>query len=366
MALTGIQIFKLLPKTNCKECGVPTCLAFAMNLASGKAELDSCPYVSEEAREKLAEASAPPIRPVAIGKGVRAFTTGGETVLYRHEKTFYNPAALAAKVASDLPDADLAQKLKTWNAYQFERVGLNLRPEAVALQDVGGDGEAFARKAKMIAETSEFNLILMTEDVAVMKAGIEAAGNKKTADVRGYGSQCGRLRGVGGRKRIAPGGQGRFGRSPGAPDDQAHGDGPQRPGAGLRGAGNQAGSPGPARDPQGRPQTGQPGPGVSDHHLSLRNGGQSGHGDPDRFHVRRQVRRSRRPFGFPRGEHLPPAARAAEHLHRSPAADDRHRGDLRDRQPGRELAGDGHHQFRPDLLHRFGRGRGGAGCPPGS
>ena len=71
MALTGIQIFKLLPKTNCKECGVPTCLAFAMNLASGKAELDSCPYVSEEAREKLAEASAPPIRPVAIGKGVR-------------------------------------------------------------------------------------------------------------------------------------------------------------------------------------------------------------------------------------------------------------------------------------------------------
>ena len=68
MALTGIQIFKLLPKTNCKECGVPTCLAFAMNLASGKAELDACPYVSDEAREKLAEASAPPIRPVASAR----------------------------------------------------------------------------------------------------------------------------------------------------------------------------------------------------------------------------------------------------------------------------------------------------------
>ncbi len=66
MALTGIQIFKLLPKTNCKECGVPTCLAFAMNLASGKAELDDCPYVSDEAREQLAEASAPPIRRVAL------------------------------------------------------------------------------------------------------------------------------------------------------------------------------------------------------------------------------------------------------------------------------------------------------------
>jgi acetyl-CoA decarbonylase/synthase complex subunit gamma len=69
MALTGIQIFKLLPKTNCKECGVPTCLAFAMNLASGKAELDSCPYVSDEASEQLAEASAPPIRPVVGRQG---------------------------------------------------------------------------------------------------------------------------------------------------------------------------------------------------------------------------------------------------------------------------------------------------------
>ncbi len=90
MALTGIQIFKLLPKTNCKECGVPTCLAFAMNLASGKAELDACPYVSDEAKEQLAEASAPPIRPVALGKGVRKTTAGGETVLFRHEKTFIN------------------------------------------------------------------------------------------------------------------------------------------------------------------------------------------------------------------------------------------------------------------------------------
>jgi acetyl-CoA decarbonylase/synthase complex subunit gamma len=98
MALTGIQIFKLLPKTNCKECGVPTCLAFAMNLASGKAELDSCPYVSDEAREKLSEASAPPIRPVVVGNGVRKATTGGETVQYRHEKTFYNPTLLAAQV----------------------------------------------------------------------------------------------------------------------------------------------------------------------------------------------------------------------------------------------------------------------------
>jgi len=179
MALTGIQIFKLLPKTNCKECGVPTCLAFAMNLASGKAELDSCPYVSDEAKEQLAEASAPPIRPVSIGKGVRKFTTGGETVQYRHEKTFFNPTALGALVNSDISDSDLEAKLKTWNAFQFERVGLNLRPELVALKDAGGDKDAFAAKAKIIAETSEFNLVLMTEDSGVMKAGVEACGFKK-------------------------------------------------------------------------------------------------------------------------------------------------------------------------------------------
>jgi len=179
MALTGIQIFKLLPKTNCKECGVPTCLAFAMNLASGKAELDSCPYVSDEAREKLAEASAPPIRPVKIGKGVRAAKAGGETVQYRHEKTFYNQTLLAALVESDIAASDLETKLKTWNAFQFERVGLNLRPELIALKDVNGDKDAFAKTAKTIAETSEFNLILMTEKPEVMKAGVEACGFKR-------------------------------------------------------------------------------------------------------------------------------------------------------------------------------------------
>ncbi|MBF0202792.1 MAG: acetyl-CoA decarbonylase/synthase complex subunit gamma [Desulfamplus sp.] len=179
MALTGIQIFKLLPKTNCKECGVPTCLAFAMNLASGKAELDSCPYVSDEAREKLAEASAPPIRPVKLGKGVRQTITGGETVLYRHEKTFFNPTLLAATISSDIDAAALDAKLKVFNAFQYERVGLNLRPELIVVKDSGKGAAAFAATAKKIASESEFNLVLMTENVDVMKAGVEAAGFKR-------------------------------------------------------------------------------------------------------------------------------------------------------------------------------------------
>jgi len=179
MALTGIQIFKLLPKTNCKECGVPTCLAFAMNLASGKAELDSCPYVSEEAKAQLAEASAPPIRPVKIGKGVRQLTTGGETVQYRHEKTFYNATALAGFIPSSIDADALAAKLKGWNAFQYERVGLNLRPELIALKDVDGNKDAFVQAAKTIAETSEFNLILISGDADIMKAAIEACGFKR-------------------------------------------------------------------------------------------------------------------------------------------------------------------------------------------
>src|SRR5512139_3402711 len=104
MALSGIQIFKMMPKKNCGECGVPTCLAFAMNLAAGKAELAQCPYVSDEAKEKLASASAPPIRTVQIGASDSVAKAGGETVLFRHEKTFNNPTALGCLVATSEDD----------------------------------------------------------------------------------------------------------------------------------------------------------------------------------------------------------------------------------------------------------------------
>jgi acetyl-CoA decarbonylase/synthase complex subunit gamma len=86
MALTGIQILKMLPKTNCGECGIPTCLAFGMKVAAGQMEIDKCPYVSDEAKETIGEASAPPIRTVKLGTGDTAFTAGGETCLFRHEK----------------------------------------------------------------------------------------------------------------------------------------------------------------------------------------------------------------------------------------------------------------------------------------
>lgn len=179
MGLTGIQVFKLLPKTNCGECGVPTCLAFAMNLSSGKAELDACPFVSEEAREKLSDASAPPIRQVGVGEGPRAVKVGGETVLFRHEKTFYNPTAVAVLVKSDESPKSLEEKLKTWGGLQYERVGLTLRPELIALEDVKGDRSSFAGLARKIAEESEFNIILVSEKPEAMKAALGACAFKR-------------------------------------------------------------------------------------------------------------------------------------------------------------------------------------------
>ena len=179
MGLTGIQIFKMLPKTDCKECGHPTCLAFAMALASGKAELSSCPYVSDEAKEQLAEASAPPIRPVKIGEGERSFKLGGETVLYRHEKTFVSQPGIGALVTSNTDEGALSDKLKVWDTFQFERVGFNLRPEVVAIKDVNGDSGKFAALAKKVCDESNFCLVLMSEDVNVMKAGLEAAIERK-------------------------------------------------------------------------------------------------------------------------------------------------------------------------------------------
>ncbi len=178
MALTGIQIFKLLPKTNCGECGVPTCLAFAMALAAGKAELVSCPYVSDEAKAQLAEASAPPIRPLTIGTGDNALKIGGETVLFRHEKTFVNPPGLAVLVSDGMDDAEISGRLKRFNELKFERVGLTLRPELVAVKDKSGDATKFVGLIEKVKKETDACLILMSEKTDVLTAGVKACADR--------------------------------------------------------------------------------------------------------------------------------------------------------------------------------------------
>jgi acetyl-CoA decarbonylase/synthase complex subunit gamma len=179
MAMTGIQIFKLLPKTNCKDCGSPTCLAFAMALASGKAELDACPHVSEEAKAQLAESSAPPIRAVTIGTGDKALKVGGELVLYRHEKTFYNPTGLGVVVTDAMGDDEVSQRVEAADKLEYERVGLMLRPDFVAVKCASGDAAKFeALVTKVMGMTSQ-NLIIMADNMDALKAGATAAKDRK-------------------------------------------------------------------------------------------------------------------------------------------------------------------------------------------
>ncbi|MCX7912401.1 MAG: acetyl-CoA decarbonylase/synthase complex subunit gamma [Dehalococcoidales bacterium] len=180
MALTGIEIFKLLPKTNCGQCGVPTCLAFAMALAAGKTELARCPHVSEEARAKLSEAAAPPILTVTIGTGEHALKLGGETVLFRHEKRFENPPGIAILISDTMPEAEIDARLRKAAEMSYERVGLTLRANLVALKGETGSPEklaALAAKAKQAA--GNLNIILMSERPEVLGAALRACAEKK-------------------------------------------------------------------------------------------------------------------------------------------------------------------------------------------
>ena len=178
MALSGIQILKELPKTNCKECGFPTCLAFAMSLSQGKTELEKCPYVSDEAKDSLSEASEPPIRTVTIGADGSAVKAGGETVLFRHEKTFVNPPCLALLISDDMDDGEVEARLGKMTELQYDRVGLTLRAELVALKDTQGDAGKFAALVGKAA-ASGHGMILMSSNPEVLAAGLQAAGDGK-------------------------------------------------------------------------------------------------------------------------------------------------------------------------------------------
>ncbi len=150
MALTGLDIFKLLPKKNCGECGVPTCLAFAMKLAAGQAEIDQCPYVTDETKEQLSEAAAPPIRTVEIGSGEKAVKIGGELVMYRHEKTFFNPALIALHLSDDMDKEKIDQRLEEFQKSRFERVGQVLEANMLAVEAKKGDLESFENLVKTV------------------------------------------------------------------------------------------------------------------------------------------------------------------------------------------------------------------------
>jgi acetyl-CoA decarbonylase/synthase complex subunit gamma len=177
MALTGIQIFKLLPKTNCGECKYPTCLAFAMALASGKTEIDACPHVTEEARGQLSEASAPPIKQLSIGDGEYEIKIGGETVLFRHEKTFFNQPGLAILITDAMDEEETNRRFTKVGLFQYDRIGTILRPELVAIKSTGNDEKFLSIVRKATGEP--YGIILMTPKPSLMKEALEISRAKR-------------------------------------------------------------------------------------------------------------------------------------------------------------------------------------------
>jgi len=180
MALSGVEIFKYLPKTNCKKCGHPTCLAFAMKLAAKQASLDQCPDASEDAKKVLGEAAAPPIRAVTIGQGDKAVKTGDEICLFRHEKKFFNPNVFAVAIrASEAGDA-AARKIEAVKTSEIDRVGQKLRVDAIAVTDEGGDPAKFASVVKQVVDGAPgVPIILVSTAPAAIEAGIAHCADKR-------------------------------------------------------------------------------------------------------------------------------------------------------------------------------------------
>ncbi len=174
MALSGIQIYKLLPQTNCKECGFPTCLAFAMKLAAKQVELAACPYVSEGSKVQLAESSAPPIRLITLKSDGQELRVGNETVLFRHEKTFINKPGLFIRVKSSSPLDQIKTLAARATAYMVNYVGIELKIDGFAVEADVDDASHFTNALKAIREVSHLPLIIVSQNPVLVTAGLNA------------------------------------------------------------------------------------------------------------------------------------------------------------------------------------------------
>jgi acetyl-CoA decarbonylase/synthase complex subunit gamma len=179
VALSGNQIYKMLPQTNCKECGFPTCLAFSMKLAAKQVELDDCPHVTDESKGKLAESAAPPVRLITLKAKDHEFSVGNEVVMFRHEKKFFNrPGVLVRIVDTDDQEA-ITAKAEAASAYNVDYVGLELKLDGFAVEAASGDASTFAAAVGAVRKSSGLPLILVSDDPAVIEAGLGALEGEK-------------------------------------------------------------------------------------------------------------------------------------------------------------------------------------------
>ena len=174
MAVKGLDIFKLSPKKNCKECGSPTCMAFCMKVAQGAVPITKCPYMSEEAIALLSEATAPPMKTIEVG----THKLGGETVMMRHEKTLVNRNLFAATLATDMDDAAIDARIEGIKKVDYERIGEREMVECVFVHDAG-DSAKFVELCKKAAALPDRTVIIDTKDVDTAKAAVEAIKDNK-------------------------------------------------------------------------------------------------------------------------------------------------------------------------------------------
>ncbi len=172
MALSGLDIFKLLPKTNCGDCGVPTCMAFAMRLAQKITDLSECPHASEEAKETLGAASEPPIRLVKIG-GASPLELGEETVLFRHEKTFCHQTGIAIQLSTTEDEEQLLNKIKVIDTHSVTRVGEDLTIDLFFISHDSDDKDNFLKTITLVKQHSTKGIILDCSDQDLLRYGLE-------------------------------------------------------------------------------------------------------------------------------------------------------------------------------------------------
>ena len=172
MGLSGIQIFKLTPKKNCKECGCPTCMAFSMKVAQGALEISKCPHMSEDALAQLSEATAPPMKTIKVGSGDNEFTLGGETVLFRHEKTFVSKTRYAVSLCTCMDDAAIDAKLAAIPKVDYERISERMFVEMIYVNyEDGADKDRYVEIVKKAAALGR-TLVLGCKDAEAAKAAL--------------------------------------------------------------------------------------------------------------------------------------------------------------------------------------------------
>jgi acetyl-CoA decarbonylase/synthase, CODH/ACS complex subunit gamma len=181
--LSPIDVYKLLPKTNCKECGQENCMAFATKIVNREVTIDQCPPLLkkeyEKAYKQLKEMLKPAVKEVVVGAGDNAVKLGGKLIMYRHEFTYFNPTAIAIDVTDEMPADEIVNRIKRTEQFSYEYIGYTLKLDMIAVRSTSGDPEKFKAVVKKVVETTKLPLILCSLNATVLESGLMAAPNAK-------------------------------------------------------------------------------------------------------------------------------------------------------------------------------------------